>query len=960
MSGESSIGAISVQLEANLQPYAASLNRGAVVTSQFATNTSRQIKVIEGSFTRLGNSVRGALSSFVVGAAGGALASIGIEKIASAIRSVVAEGAGLVDTANKVGMTTESLQELHLAATQGGASIEQMDKALGFFGKSIGEAAQGGGELAKVLEANGVAIRDGNGHVRSAIDLLKDYADLIKRAGSEQERARLTAIAFGRSGDDLANVFRDGAAGIDAAASAAHRLGAVIDDATLQKIAALDDRWDAFATTLATRTKSAILETVSWLDTLGGELQSLGTKLDQFQQEQAGKALSPGAQVGDLVGRPNDPMAAAKAGAAAQLRAGLAAGSPSWTGRADWFGTAKTTVLPSEKDTSARDRAADRAKREQAAIAKLIETLKEENALVGASEADKAVAANLRHAGAAATAEQRDEIEKLTRSLVASESAFDKAKAAAADLKDSTKDLLGGLATDLRNGASAADALGNAFDKIADKLISMAINQLVEHAFGGLTTGGGVTATASRAAAAIAAQVSDTIPQGKEPVVTRRDLPPPSGNVLGFAKSYVGGVNSQLTQALKTAAERFPLKVEAYSGYRAGDPRLHGQGLATDVRIFDKAGKVIPNYQSGPGFRTYEQYAQQVYGAAGEVDPKLQSQLRWGGYFSGKAGHYGAADAMHFDLGGRRGLGMGGGSWQDGLNSQQQGYFPDAESTGLKDSMTSLKAATDQAASSAEGFGSGLGDLAKTVDSSSGAIGSALTKSAGTISASAGGISQAGGVLESSATALSGKTAGAFETLLSGLGKGIDGLLSGLGNIVQSIGGSAGGGLGTLLAGLLPVAAGGVFAGGGVVRGPGSGTSDSINARLSNGEFVTNAKSTRAFLPLLTAINDNDVPHFSDGGLFNSAMGPRFATGGMVKAASGVQAAAGGGGAPNINIIDRNDNQISKRERRNSDGTTDIDVFLDAKIAEKLATPGTRTNKVAKGNFGVRQGLRRT
>ena len=45
------------------------------------------------------------------------------------------------------------------------------------------------------------------------------------------------------------------------------------------------------------------------------------------------------------------------------------------------------------------------------------------------------------------------------------------------------------------------------------------------------------------------------------------------------------------------------------------------------------------------------------------------------------------------------------------------------------------------------------------------------------------------------------------------------------------------------------------IASGGLVRGPGSGTSDSINARISNGEFVVNAASTRAYLPLLQAIN---------------------------------------------------------------------------------------------------------
>lgn len=46
------------------------------------------------------------------------------------------------------------------------------------------------------------------------------------------------------------------------------------------------------------------------------------------------------------------------------------------------------------------------------------------------------------------------------------------------------------------------------------------------------------------------------------------------------------------------------------------------------------------------------------------------------------------------------------------------------------------------------------------------------------------------------------------------------------------------------------------YATGGYVSGPGSGTSDSINAKLSNGEFVVNAKSTAANLELLSAINN--------------------------------------------------------------------------------------------------------
>lgn len=56
------------------------------------------------------------------------------------------------------------------------------------------------------------------------------------------------------------------------------------------------------------------------------------------------------------------------------------------------------------------------------------------------------------------------------------------------------------------------------------------------------------------------------------------------------------------------------------------------------------------------------------------------------------------------------------------------------------------------------------------------------------------------------------------------------------------------------------------FAGGGHVAGPGSGTSDSIPAMLSNGEFVVRAEEARKHRRLLEAINSGSLGHFAGGG----------------------------------------------------------------------------------------------
>jgi hypothetical protein len=86
------------------------------------------------------------------------------------------------------------------------------------------------------------------------------------------------------------------------------------------------------------------------------------------------------------------------------------------------------------------------------------------------------------------------------------------------------------------------------------------------------------------------------------------------------------------------------------------------------------------------------------------------------------------------------------------------------------------------------------------------------------------------------------------------------------------------------------------FAEGGSVRGPGTGTSDSILARLSNGEFVVKAAAVRAYgTSFLHAINSMRIPSpaFALGGLVDRLSPvrsvPRFAEGGAV--AAGARAA---------------------------------------------------------------------
>lgn len=149
-------------------------------------------------------------------------------------------------------------------------------------------------------------------------------------------------------------------------------------------------------------------------------------------------------------------------------------------------------------------------------------------------------------------------------------------------------------------------------------------------------------------------------------------------------------VDPRMRAILREAAHRAGRRVEAFSGYRPGDPRFHGKGMATDIRLFDDKGGVLGNYQDPATFSEYEKFAQKVREVQMEMHPDLNDKLRWGGYFSGGKGQYGALDQMHFDIGGSEEAKMLGGSWAAGLTPEQRKRFPGITSAGMTLTSTPL------------------------------------------------------------------------------------------------------------------------------------------------------------------------------------------------------------------------------------------------------------------------------
>jgi hypothetical protein len=136
----------------------------------------------------------------------------------------------IAKTADKVGLSTDALQELRYAADLAGVGQETLDMAMQRFSRRVGEAAQGQGELLGILKEYNIQIKDSQGKTRPLEDIFLDVADAIKNASSEQEKLRIAFKAFDSEGAALVNVMRQGSAAINDIRQDARNLGFVIEE----------------------------------------------------------------------------------------------------------------------------------------------------------------------------------------------------------------------------------------------------------------------------------------------------------------------------------------------------------------------------------------------------------------------------------------------------------------------------------------------------------------------------------------------------------------------------------------------------------------------------------------------------------------------------------------------------------------------------------------------------------
>lgn len=181
---------------------------------------------------------------FLGGLAGGILGGLATDQIVRAVRGRLADISETIGkAADRASIGTEALQGLQHGFELSGVAANDLNGSLERFAQRVGEAGNGTGALHKVLERYRLSVRTSNGEMKSQIDLLKEVADLIRRAPSDQERTSIAQAAFGNAGRAMVLALKNGSDGLDQMIQHAREGGFILEDELVRRAEELDDQF---------------------------------------------------------------------------------------------------------------------------------------------------------------------------------------------------------------------------------------------------------------------------------------------------------------------------------------------------------------------------------------------------------------------------------------------------------------------------------------------------------------------------------------------------------------------------------------------------------------------------------------------------------------------------------------------------------------------------------------------
>ena len=259
---------LNVILKAKDKDFARQMKQNEARVARFSKKSNSGLKSTTAHFSKLGS----AAASF--------LPALGAAAMVSAVKNVVGSVDDIGKTADRIGITTDALQELRAVAESAGVEQSALDNSIEKLGKGLAEAAMGIGTAKYALDELGLSASDLMG---LGLDgALAKIADEINKVPDPMQKTALATQLFGRSGAPMLNLLREGAAGMDKMRQEARELGIVIDEDLIRNAEEAQTQLDLMSRVINAELSSALINLAPLLVSAATSVASLSRAASDF------------------------------------------------------------------------------------------------------------------------------------------------------------------------------------------------------------------------------------------------------------------------------------------------------------------------------------------------------------------------------------------------------------------------------------------------------------------------------------------------------------------------------------------------------------------------------------------------------------------------------------------------------------------------------------------------------
>lgn len=233
----------------------------------------------------------------IAGGVPGLVASIVSSATVGIIKDAASAIASIGDEARRAGLDVKSFQELKYVAEQNRIGVDALTDGIKELNLRADEfILTGSGSAAEAFKRLGLGADDLKRKLKDPSELFTEIIGKLQQFDKAAQIRILDEVFGGTGGEQFVQLIDQGEAGIRDTIKAANDLGIVLDQKMIEQAAEIDRKFNAMVTTVGTNLKAAIV----------GAVGALGQFIDSFNEFESQQTATLQARQTTLLGRRND------------------------------------------------------------------------------------------------------------------------------------------------------------------------------------------------------------------------------------------------------------------------------------------------------------------------------------------------------------------------------------------------------------------------------------------------------------------------------------------------------------------------------------------------------------------------------------------------------------------------------------------------------------------------------